>query len=174
MDGDFIPMKGNNAGDVEGQEDRRTGKSKLNSFEDEPLKKKVSLLTDITAPWLDYAVLNIRGVAPLVRFHNEILSFCKYVTPSKAEILNRKKLFNEISTIATTLWPNCSVRVFGSQLSKVLTPSSDLDVTILNVTEDSTGVIKLLTQLADVIRDRKLASYLETIVHAKVRLLNSH
>jgi hypothetical protein len=39
------------------------------------------------------------------------------------------------------------VKVFGSQMTKILTPSSDLDLAILNVPEESGNVIDMLYDL---------------------------
>jgi hypothetical protein len=42
--------------------------------------------------------------------------------------------------------------VFGSQMTKILTPSSDLDLAILNVPEESGNVIDMLYELEKAIR----------------------
>jgi DNA polymerase sigma len=44
------------------------------------------------------------------------------------------------------------VKVFGSQMTKILTPSSDLDIAILNVPEESGNAIDLLYELEKEIR----------------------
>jgi hypothetical protein len=44
------------------------------------------------------------------------------------------------------------VKVFGSQMTKILTPSSDLDLAILNVPEESGNVIDMLYELEKAIR----------------------
>lgn len=44
------------------------------------------------------------------------------------------------------------MKVFGSQMTKILTPSSDLDIAILNVPEESGSTIDLLYELEKAIR----------------------
>ena len=69
------------------------------------------------------------------------------------------------------------MKVFGSQLTNILTPSSDLDLCILNVPmknqEDKSEISKLLLSLADRIKEEGLdfASYVEAIVNAKVPIV---
>ena len=50
--------------------------------------------------------------------------------------------------------PTASVKIFGSQMTKILTPSSDLDIAILNVPVGKGGVIDLLYELEKVIREK--------------------
>ena len=103
MDTDFIPICSSEAVANPANESKS---SKSRTEKSEP--KRISLLTDIAAPWLQYETVDVRRVPPMVRLHNEILSFCRYIAPSKAEILRRKQLFDEIAVVAHSLWPSCS------------------------------------------------------------------
>ena len=88
------------------------------------------------APWLamerlrDAADgLNIdKNTSPLIRLHNEILALCDLVAPTESEQTARADLIRELSSFAEELFPGCQVQVFGSQLTSILTPTSDLDV----------------------------------------------
>jgi hypothetical protein len=68
------------------------------------------------------------GAPPLVRLHNEILSLTGLVAPTQAEMQGRSLLVREIEGIVHALFPGGSLHVFGSQMTGVLTPSSDLDL----------------------------------------------
>lgn len=64
----------------------------------------------------------------LSRLHNEMLSFCRFCSLTKDEMSQRRKAFDLLSGIILQLFPMATVSVFGSQLTKILTPSSDLDM----------------------------------------------
>jgi hypothetical protein len=45
-----------------------------------------ALITDVRAPWMQFSPSDIEGdssSSSLVRLHNEILTFCEYVAPTK-------------------------------------------------------------------------------------------
>ena len=58
------------------------------------------------------------------------------------------------SPISTQYRPEACVKIFGSQMTKILTPSSDLDIAILNVPESGGGVNGLLYTLEKVMRQK--------------------
>ena len=155
MDTDFVPFDDNKKDSI------GTGRS---------TKSKLALLTDVSAPWMQFDVAIDDRIPPMVRFHNEILSFCAYISLTKEELLTRKGIFDEIKSIALELWPDCSVHIFGSQLTNVLTPTSDLDICILDVPCPG-SVIGALSQLEAKIRARNIVSYLEVLSNAKVPIL---
>ena len=85
------------------------------------------LLTNVPAPWLAGQFVD-KKVAPLVRLHNEILSFVEYITPTVMEYKQRDMVLSEITQIIKSQWPQAQVKIFGSQMTRILTPTSDLDV----------------------------------------------
>lgn len=81
------------------------------------------------APWLSCNCSNADENSPnLVRLHNEILDFFAFVYPTSQEKKIRKKALREMSSIINELFPTCTIDVFGSQMTKILTPTSDLDI----------------------------------------------
>lgn len=132
---------------------------------------KPVLMTSVPSPWLQYEVPDL-GVPPLVRFHNEILSFCEYIAPTSTELRIREEVLSEIKSIIKKVWPSCCIHVFGSQLTQIITPSSDIDIAVLDVPDenDKTQVTNLY-ELADAIRSANIASYLEVISSAKVPII---
>lgn len=105
---------------------------------------------------------------PLQRLHNEILNFCKHQTVTKEDMDLREHARKDIEAIAKSIFPNCQVRIFGSQMSNLLTPASDLDIAILNISEDIDDPMELF---ANAIKARNIVSYLEIIRNAKVPIV---
>eukprot|EP01038_Epipyxis_sp_PR26KG_P013133 gene13133-17600_t len=136
-----------------------------------------ALLTDVPAPWLIYATEQDKDVRlpRLVRLHNEILMFCEYIAPTRHEIDIRDQVLNEVRQLVKNLWPTGVLHVFGSQMTRILTPTSDLDIVILNVPmknqDDKDEMQNLLRTLAKRIEDLHIASYVEAIVNAKVPIV---
>jgi len=138
----------------------------LEEFED------AALLTDVLAPWLRTPLP--RKAPPLLRLHNEILSFCEHITPSKAQMRVRSNIVKELTGIVKELWPSATVHVFGSQLTKILTPSSDVDITVLDIPPPVKGadhdLNKLLVDIANKITAKGICSYIE-VIPAKVPII---
>jgi hypothetical protein len=95
-----------------------------------------ALLTSIPAPWLAYGYQYDKRAPPFVRLHNEILTCCEYIAPSLHEMKQREIVLAEITDIIQSLWPKSTVQVFGSQMTKILTPTSDLDLVVMGVIEN--------------------------------------
>lgn len=135
-------------------------------------KRRPLLLNRVIIPWLKTASRFDSRAPPMVRFHNEIIKFCDFITPTKAEWIDREQTLAEITNIITSLWPTCQVKVFGSQLTEVVTPSSDLDIAILDVPiPDDEDAVDAMAKLTNQIRDRLPVSYLELVSHARVPII---
>jgi hypothetical protein len=89
-----------------------------------------AIATDAVSPWLLLASshASTETIPPLVRLHNEIMLFCDYVAPTTQEMDVRGEVLAELTSVAQEVFPGASLHVFGSQMSNILTPSSDLDV----------------------------------------------
>ncbi len=129
-----------------------------------------TLLTECPAPWMAFEK-EIGRAPPLIRLHNEILTFCDYIRPTDQEIDSRKRLVEELRVFITSIWPGCSVHVFGSQMTDILTPTSDLDIAVLDVTCDCEESTDLLHILAAKFRDSGTVTYVEAIVNAKIPII---
>eukprot|EP01059_Diplonema_ambulator_P005180 TRINITY_DN14935_c0_g1_i1.p1 TRINITY_DN14935_c0_g1~~TRINITY_DN14935_c0_g1_i1.p1 ORF type:complete len:575 (+),score=225.83 TRINITY_DN14935_c0_g1_i1:31-1725(+) len=90
-----------------------------------------------------------------VRLHDECVDLIKYLQPTFEEEVMRKKVVIEISDIAQELFPNSYVLSFGSVVTGLLLPTSDVDMTIMY--EDIEGDEERLHASMD-----KLANYLAT------------
>lgn len=93
-----------------------------------------------------------------------VLTFCDYISPTTLELQLREDVLQEIRDIVMDLWPTCVVHVFGSQMTKILTPTSDLDIAVLSVPTESGDILEQLAALAEKIVRKDIASYCEGIV----------
>lgn len=141
-----------------------------------------ALLTSIPAPWLSHSVaaqapashLSPLPLPPFVHLHNEMLTFCEYIAPTPSSLLERERLRQETARMVKELWPEATVHVFGSQLTNILTPTSDLDIAVLGVPlAEGEDMSTLLTALANKIKhqDPPVATYVEAIKTAKVPIV---
>ena len=85
---------------------------------------------------------------------------------TEEELAARSAVIDEIQTVVNGVFPNTPLQYFGSQLSKTLTPSSDLDLVIMNI-----DVKDPLIVLGEHIKKANIASYLEVISSAKVPIV---
>jgi DNA polymerase sigma len=98
----------------------------------------IALMTSASAPWISHPMMSsLSSSSKFIYLHNEILSFCELIAPSREDTVIRKKLLNELTEIVNETFPTASVHVFGSQYTGILTPSSDLDLAVLNVPGNS-------------------------------------
>ncbi len=67
-------------------------------------------------PWMDTYV-DHRRINPLVALHNEIVGFCKLMEPKDDEMRTRTDLLAKFTGLAESIFPNCKVEVFGSQVT---------------------------------------------------------
>ena len=73
------------------------------------------------------------GTNPLVALHNEIVWFCKLMEPRPEEMKQRNELVTRFTELAESVFggpEKCKVELFGSQLTGLCLPSSDIDIAI--------------------------------------------
>ena len=125
----------------------------------------LTTITDCPAPWLTNFSFE-RSESSIQNLHAECLEFCRFISPTQEELANRSKVLKEVQNVIQGAFPNTQLQYFGSQLSKTLTPSSDLDLAVLNI-----DVADPLSVLAEHIRTAGIATYLEVISNAKVPII---
>jgi non-canonical poly(A) RNA polymerase PAPD5/7 len=128
----------------------------------------VSIETEMQlAPWISKSTLRIKNT--LIRFHNEIIDFSKYVSPSEEEHLKREAAFQKLKTIVTDLLPDAQVHCFGSFVTKVYLPNADIDLVVL---KPNTPNSTILHKLAKVLMKRSEDyGQIQVIKSAKVPLI---
>jgi non-canonical poly(A) RNA polymerase PAPD5/7 len=135
------------------------------------------LVTDLVTPWLVRERIArgeegdvLADSPPFVRFHNEMLAFCDFIRPTSAELQVREKALQEITEAIQADFPNATVHVFGSQLTKILTPTSDLDIVVMDE-DNPLPATAILYAIGESVKKKNLASYLEVISTAKVPIV---
>eukprot|EP01041_Mallomonas_annulata_P004391 gene4391-8740_t len=111
-----------------------------------------------------------RSGPPFIRLHNEILTFCDFVSPTREENISRKDAIDEISKIIKKIYPTGTVHIFGSQMTKFQTPTSDIDLVMLNIPESITPN-DALRKVAEEIKNQCIVSYIEVLENAKVPIV---
>lgn len=125
------------------------------------------------APWMVCAVdppstVNTEPVPPLVGLHNEIVALCEFVSPTDDITGIRRDLVSELTGIIHSVFPASTVHVFGSEMTKILTPNSDLDLAVMNAGGDG---VDSLYKLEEALLSKGICSYLEVIANAKVPIV---
>lgn len=110
----------------------------------------------VMRPWMENAVL---------RLHEELLDFMKFMQHTKEEVAARRQWVNVIATACKSMWPSCQVKVFGSFFTGLSLPNGDVDVAVSGVTCKSTTAMKML---AEHLLAKGEISWLEIIESAKV------
>ena len=98
----------------------------------------ITMMNSFRAPWLHSPSLSSHAPqtstgSRFIALHNEILAFCDFISPTAGEIARRKALVKEMESIVHEVFPTAAVNVFGSELTTILTPTSDLDLAVLDV-----------------------------------------
>lgn len=107
---------------------------------------------------------------PLLRLHNEILDFVETIQPTKSETENRMLVVSEIEYVARELFKNDTfkVEIFGSTLTGLALPTSDVDIVITGLPyKERNCILKLGNEL----KRRGLVSYMELITGARVPII---
>ena len=82
-------------------------------------------------PWIDKRI-DYKRMHPVIALHNEIVSFCRMIEPTREEIALREELIEEFEVLVKETFGNeAEFRVFGSQSTGLFLPSSDIDCVIL-------------------------------------------
>lgn len=118
------------------------------------------------------------NISPLVKLHNEIVDLAQYLRPTTQELRDREIVIKDIEDITRKLWPTARLSIFGSQMTDLLLPNSDIDVSIMDVpihSESMVNVVKALNLLADSIKEvnhtRGFIRYIEVISNAKFPII---
>ncbi|KAL7320308.1 hypothetical protein PS15m_000208 [Mucor circinelloides] len=81
------------------------------------------------APWSSKDTLSIKD--QVSRLSKEIIDFEEYIKPTKTEKLNRDTLLYCITQLIESLWPNnYEITAFGSSVTGLQFPASDIDINI--------------------------------------------
>lgn len=137
----------------------------LESSDDEEVKQ---ILTDYEiTPWLSNATKSIKS--PNIRLHNEIVEFYEYIRPKEEEHAVRLAALDKIKAIVESAIPDTSLTPFGSFVTKLYLPNSDVDVVMISKTHDKNQLIK---KMSHVIKNNPgVFTNVEILKHARVPLI---
>lgn len=120
-----------------------------------------------TAPWVTKEVLELED--PLMQLHEELINFHTLMQPNQDELLKIEDVLNRLRGVVKSLWPDSTVKVFGSYETGLWLPNSDIDVVVF--TENERDVATLVNSLASVLIKTRFACELERILTARVPLI---
>ena len=119
-------------------------------------------------PWVSPATRVIKD--PLVQLHQEIIDFCDFVKPSQKEIKAHNEVFARIEKVVNGLWPGTEIKSFGSLITGLWLPNSDMDLVVF--TQNRLLSTKyLIKELALELNYRQMLCYQERVFHARVPIL---
>lgn len=117
----------------------KMNENKLNDFLPflEYKKDTPILITEFNIPWLNKTnnkltnKLTNNNNNSLINLHCEIINFSNLMSLSNIEMLKREEIIENMKKIILKLFPNCQIYIFGSHITKILTPKSDIDIVSL-------------------------------------------
>lgn len=102
------------------------------------------------------------------RLSSEIVSFVKYIELSDYESQARSDVVHRIERVVKGLWPLAEVKVFGSFVSNLSLPTSDIDMLI---THKSRDIISMIYVLGNALEKDGSFGHIEKITRARVPLI---
>jgi len=118
------------------------------------------------APWMSRSTQKIRNT--LVRFHNEIIDFVNYVTPSKEDHILREKSLEKLTKVLIEIIPTAKILPFGSFATGLYLPHGDIDLVII---ENEMNPVLLLNKIAKCLMKNADYDSINVIRSAKVPLI---
>eukprot|EP00300_Choanocystis_sp_HF-7_P014413 c18683_g1_i10.p1 GENE.c18683_g1_i10~~c18683_g1_i10.p1 ORF type:complete len:464 (+),score=83.80 c18683_g1_i10:1089-2480(+) len=105
-----------------------------------------------------------------ISLHSEILAFCEYARPCKREEKRRSELVASIDKLVRALWPQATIRLFGSFDTALHLPLSDLDIVVFNA-DPNRNSKQPMFKLARALRAQAFTTNLQVIAHARVPII---
>ena len=134
----------------------------------------ISSVTDETKsiPWMPPS-----GYPPyhnfFLRLHQEILDFERKVSLTDFEQDARKSFVHKLNGVCKSLWPKSKVVAFGSYYTGLSLPTSDVDVSVIDVPIEDDGLAEVgsLRKLANALLEQQQVSLIELRETAKIPIL---
>uniref|UniRef100_A0A7S2SPJ0 Polynucleotide adenylyltransferase n=1 Tax=Mucochytrium quahogii TaxID=96639 RepID=A0A7S2SPJ0_9STRA len=117
-----------------------------------------------SVPWLSGVSDEVRTRSTLL-LHNEILRFCKFIGETAREKESRNEDVAKVKGLVSELYPDATVKVFGSMANDLCIPSSDIDMVLLDVPTNA------IRRLSNNLRKREMVEHMEVIPFAKVPII---
>ena len=108
----------------------------------------------------------------MLKLHYEILDFYKFIQLTDTEIKLRSKTFNEIKDIIELNFPNYKCSLYGSFITGLSLPNSDIDILITRKDEEKEKINlqKNLLEIYTILKQKNIFTDLE-MINAKVPII---
>ena len=107
--------------------------------------------------------------SPLIRLHNEIVDFGRFLEPTEEEETARAAAVERVRAVVKSIWPAARFEVHGSFATGMYLPSSDIDAVILDSGAKSPAIC--LKALAITLARRGMAMKIQLIAKARVPIV---
>lgn len=115
------------------------------------------------------------GPSPMLHLHEDLLDFYEAYRPTPPEAEARSALVTRLSSLVASIWPQASIKVFGSYSTGLYLPQSDIDLVCVGTgTEQASKQerVNALHAFANALRHASwTSSSLEVIERAKVPIV---
>ena len=147
----------------EKQSELQSKRRKISGDIEKPFQPSHVVADTLYAPWV---VGQLSGHA-WVDLHREIIEFVDYIRPTGAEVAIRLHILEKITDLCTGLWPDCHTQPFGSMMTELLLPKSDIDVCVTHAPDGAMSVLAQELELKNLIE----VGTLRVIENAKVPII---
>ena len=108
----------------------------------------------------------------MLKLHYEILDFYKFIQLTDTEIKLRNKTFNEIKDVIELNFPNYKCSLYGSFITGLSLPNSDIDILITRKDEEKEKINlqKNLLEIYTILKQKNIFKDLE-MINAKVPII---
>ena len=108
----------------------------------------------------------------MLKLHYEILDFYKFIQLTDTEIKLRNKTFNEIKDVIELNFPNYKCSLYGSFITGLSLPNSDIDILITRKDEEKEKINlqKNLLEIYTILKQKNIFTDLE-MINAKVPII---
>ena len=120
----------------------------------------------VSLPW-EAACRRIHS--PLLRLHQEIVSFADFVKPTPEEQSIREAAVDRVRRVILGIWPQARAEVFGSFRTGLYLPTSDVDMVVLD--SGARNIPRALDDLKRAISRKGLGRNLLALPKAKVPII---
>ena len=112
------------------------------------------------------------SVKGMLKLHYEILDFYNFIQLTDAEIKLRKKTYTEINAVIEDNFPNYKCSLYGSFITGLSLPNSDIDILISSKEEENEklNLQQNLENIYTILKNKNIFKDLE-IIHAKVPII---
>ncbi|KAL0037432.1 hypothetical protein WJX79_008048 [Trebouxia sp. C0005] len=117
-------------------------------------------------PW-NQASVNIRS--PLLRLHTEIVEFCRFLEPTTEEAAMREAATQRVRQSIIEVYASASVQVFGSFVTGLYLPTSDIDLVVMDSGADDVKIA--LKALSHKLGNTGIAIKIQVVANAKVPII---